>query len=325
MDLLTPTEARRLAFVRYLYQLGERQSREAEPIGATSLLIFHDAVELFLQLASEKVNAGKREPSFIEYWDLIRQELPGEAALSQKEAMRRLNKSRVALKHHGTLPSRLALEEFRASVTAFFEDNTPTVFGVEFSDISMIEFVEPEEARRRLETAQHHLAQGNLLKGSSEAAIAFNAMLDDYEDRKRDRFHRSPFLFSQEMRGLDSFFMRLATGSASRGGGDQLTQRLAEFINKTKASLDSMGNALKVMALGIDYRRYSRFRMLAGTATRMAGGSYRTYRPQDSLGEDSLTPEDVRFCIDFVIEAAITLQEFDYTTPAAAIEREAKR
>jgi len=43
-----------------------------------------------------------------------------------------MNKARVALKHHGTFPSRLDIESFRASTASLSEDNTPLVFGVSF-------------------------------------------------------------------------------------------------------------------------------------------------------------------------------------------------
>lgn len=54
------SETRRLAFIRYLYLVGERQSRHPEPFGSAALLTFHDAVELFLQLASEKLDASSK-------------------------------------------------------------------------------------------------------------------------------------------------------------------------------------------------------------------------------------------------------------------------
>ena len=48
----------RLALIRYLYNSAVEESRKPEPIGSTSILMFHDSIELFLQLASEHLNAG---------------------------------------------------------------------------------------------------------------------------------------------------------------------------------------------------------------------------------------------------------------------------
>jgi len=70
-----------------------------------------------LQISSEHLDIprGKQEPHFMEYWDLnlIKQGLQKkemEGELTQKESMRRLNRARVALKHHGTMPSKLDIE-----------------------------------------------------------------------------------------------------------------------------------------------------------------------------------------------------------------------
>jgi len=46
---------RRLAFVRYVHGLATDQSRQPEPQRAAALLTFHDAVEFWLRLASERL------------------------------------------------------------------------------------------------------------------------------------------------------------------------------------------------------------------------------------------------------------------------------
>lgn len=64
--------------------------------------------------------------------------------------MRRLNRARVALKHHGTMPSKLDIEAFRGSTTNFFEDNTGIVFGIRFTDISLVDLVQCKDAKNNL-------------------------------------------------------------------------------------------------------------------------------------------------------------------------------
>ncbi|MCD6344223.1 MAG: hypothetical protein J7M17_01270, partial [Anaerolineae bacterium] len=152
LDTIT---VRRLAFIKYIYQLGLQQSGMLEPLHGVALLTFHDAAELFLQVASEYLNAGAKQANFMDYWELLSKKLPTE--LGHKEAMRRLNKARVALKHHGTLPSKLDVEAFRATITNFFTDNTPLVFGFPFTAISLTDFVQPAEARDNLKEAERLL------------------------------------------------------------------------------------------------------------------------------------------------------------------------
>ena len=62
-------------------------------------------------------------------------------ALPQYAGMKRLNAARIALKHHSILPSRMALDEAVAVVRLFFEEATPTVFGVPFESISLFDFI----------------------------------------------------------------------------------------------------------------------------------------------------------------------------------------
>src|SRR6266571_312990 len=89
---------RRLALIRHLYRLGVVQSRLPAPLSAISILIFHDGVELFLQLASEALDAEtKSKMEFMDYWGPISKKLPG-GELGMNEAMRRLNKARVGFK-----------------------------------------------------------------------------------------------------------------------------------------------------------------------------------------------------------------------------------
>ena len=313
MDLDTIT-IRRLAFIKYIYQLGLQQSEMPEPLHGVALLTFHDAAELFLQVASEYLNTGAKQANFMDYWELLSKKLPTE--LGHKEAMRRLNKARVALKHHGTLPSKLDVEAFRATITNFFMDNTPLIFGIPFTAISLTDFVQPAEARDNLKEAERLLEEGQLIDALDKVALAFQQMLDDYEARKRDRFHRSPFFFGRDLTFYDSFSMGIGR---SRHFADERQRleyehQLAEFVDRVKESLEAIQEAIKILAMGIDYRRYTRFKFFTPHIVRVMSGDYIIHR---SRNQEEAAAEDVRFCIDFVVETAIKLQEFDYSLSSA--------
>ncbi|KKL10745.1 hypothetical protein LCGC14_2552760 [marine sediment metagenome] len=293
---------RRLAFIRYLYQTAISQSQHPVPLCCASLLTMHDAVELFLQLASEHLNVGEDRTPFMGYWEMLAQAIGDE--LGQKESMRRLNKARVAIKHHGTFPSQLDLEAFRGSTTSFFEDNTPLVFGVAITDVSLIEYVNPEIARTLLKKAEVLLEASDTQGALENLALSFAEMIDDYASRKRQGFSPSPFYFGQDLTSLDSFGMGL--GSTVTG--------LGAFVDRVKESIESMQEAIRILALGLDYRKYSRFRQLIPKVTKMRSGQYHIGgRPSR---ESVPSVEDVRFCLDFVIECSLALAEFDYTVPA---------
>jgi hypothetical protein len=127
----------RLAFIQYLARLAAQKSKEPEPYCWVSILNFHDAVELFLELAAEKlkVTKGSKELRFGEYWGIINPILKsnGKDELTQRIQIDKLNEVRIALKHHGTPPSKSAIEEARINIANFLEENTKTVFDMEFS------------------------------------------------------------------------------------------------------------------------------------------------------------------------------------------------
>jgi len=116
---------KRLAFIKYLLNQANNASHFPEPLSSSSILSFHDAVELFLHLCAEQYNLNTKNISFIEYWEKLKPPLStaNKPELTQKESMRRLNDARVSLKHHGTLPSKLDIDNFRVICNTFFEEN----------------------------------------------------------------------------------------------------------------------------------------------------------------------------------------------------------
>jgi len=302
--MLDHNTVRRLAFIRYLYLTGAAQSRAPAPLNCASILTLHDSVELFFQLASERLNAGTAKTQFMEYWDILNERLDS-GELEQRESMRRLNNARVALKHHGTLPSDLDIEAFRASTTAFFQGNTPIVFELTLDEVSLIEFVNPDSARAKLREAQDAIREGDVHAALDQIAIAFTEMIADYENRKRESYETSPFYFGRSLPLITS---------RSRGSGS-VDKKVADFMDTVKTSLETMQDAMKILALGIDYRKYSKLKRLTPYAWRALTGDMKTQWPLRDL--HAASAEDARFCIDFVVESALALSEFDYSVGSA--------
>jgi hypothetical protein len=296
--------AQRLAFTRYVFLLGFEQSYLPEPAGAVAILHFHDSVELFLQLASERFNVGKPRTQFMEYWDLIDPEL-GADRLAQRESMRRLNDARVSLKHHGTLPSALAIEQFRASVSSFFSENTPLVFGVHFERISMADLVRIDATRESLKRAEVFLEGGDLENAMVHVATAFAELIDQTNDAYRGHYGRSPFAFGHSFTFDRSFFNRGTVFNVER---DRVIDKLIEAV-------EAIQEPLRIMAMGIDYARYVRFRHLAPSAMRTMAGTYHVQIVQGLRGSPPCPPtlESCRYCLGFVVECALKLDSFDPT------------
>lgn len=294
--MLPEATMERLAFIRYFYNIAVEQSQQPEPVSSVSVLTFHDGIELFLQLACEHLDVGIKEPKFMEYWELLSPKLK-ECELAEKASMRRLNSSRVELKHHGTFPSKLSIEAFRASATNFFELNTPLVFGIEFGSISMVNLVQCVEARSSLKEAETLIQEGRTEDALDKIAIAFAEVVDDYENRRRDRFGDSPFFFGESLTFESSFFLGIKD------------QRFSRFVDKVKDSIEAIQSAMRILSLGLDYRRYAKFRLLTPYVLKIPDGPYHLSRRER---EKPASIDECRFCFDFVVESAIRLQQSEF-------------
>lgn len=137
-------------------------------------------------------------------------------------------------------------------------------------------------------------------------AIAYAEMIRDYEDRKRDRFHESPFYFGADLKFHDAFFLGLRRSESAE------VRKLGEFVDRAKVSIEAMQGAIKTLALGVDYRKYARFKRLTPQLQRVMSGDLVVQRPASGRAAPP-SADDARFCLDFVIESALALAEFDYS------------
>jgi hypothetical protein len=307
--MISAEETHRLALVKYYLEPGTQQAKHPEPLSSVAILLLHDATELFVQLAAEHLNAKtSKNTEFIGYWDAIATAL-GANELPKREAMKRMNAARVALKHAGTLPAHREISGFASMVNDFFDESTPLVFGVNLDSVSLCDLVICEPVRSGLKRAEDARKNGNLSEALGACATSFDDLVRDYERRKTERFGRSPFYFGGSMAFLSSSAMGI-----ERTGEDR---ELARFVDTVRESVEAMQEGLKVLSLGLDYRRYARFRLLTPAVLQLGRGA----RTLQWLRNTSLEPvklDEVSFCVSFVIESALRLQEFDYDLGSGA-------
>lgn len=85
-------------------------------------------------------------------------------------------------------------------------------------------------------------------------------------------------------------------------------RKLGEFVDKVKESISSMQSAIKILSLGFDYRKFTKFNLLTPSYTRTIGSYLLTERQSNKYNLD-----EVQWCFDYVIECCVTLQNFDYS------------
>lgn len=296
----SPDAIARLAFVRYVHTVGIEQSKQPEPMAALAVLSFHDCADLFLQLAAEHAEAsglGQHVP-LLRYFEPINAALGPGRHLQHEPGMRRLNTARNNLKHHSLGTTRRDVEQLRVTVAAFLQDNTRLVFGLDYDAISMVDLVACEPARVSLKEAETHLAKGEPEQAQSAVAVAFAQLIHDYERRATSRYGRSPFAFGESLAWEASF----------HHGGPAFSQP-GKIIN----SIVALQEGMKILGLGIDYRRYTKFRLLTPSVRRMGNDQYNVQIIASHPSRPAWPPalDACRFCFDFVIESAIRLQDFE--------------
>lgn len=293
---MTPTTLRRLALIKYMFEQGVAQSQQPSPLLVVALLHFQDAAELFLHLACEHHHVTvPKQTQFLDYWTL----LVGVGPVRQEPGMDRLNKARVAFKHHGNLPSDHDMEDFRVTATNFFTENTVILFGQTFDEISLVDLVTCKRAREYLKEAEGHWASNAGEKAREAIALAFSVLIRDYGERKKDpHWGSSPFDFGPRVR---------APSDPMR----EQSREQREFAKDTSEAIGALQAITSMLSFGLDYRKYALFSRLVPTVSWSIAET-----PMINRGmrvAPALQKADFDYCYNFVIECAVTLQRFDYT------------
>ena len=305
---LTRYQVERLALIQYLFKLGIQHAQEPGPQSSVAILLFHDAIELFLELASQKLDL-KPADNFMNYFSRIDEKLRPSPPLPQREGMRRLNNARNALKHKGLRPDRSDLEHYQNIVIRFFEEATPRIFEVDMASVSLVTVVRCETARQYLYAAEAAYRDNRTADGSGACAEAFDELISDYERRHGDRWGQSPFSSGRRLRDLRFFDEELS----------RVEKRFEKCIEDLNEAVNVLQERMRLLSLGLDYRRYVTFRQLTPKVWHVSATPSRQIDTPPNITVDQL-----QFCIGFVIDTALQLQvvEGDIGHPADGTEPE---
>jgi hypothetical protein len=273
---------KRLAFAKHLPALAHRQSRLSGQTASASVLLFHDAVDLFAQAAADHLGIGRKSNAqFLDYWDIV-------ALLTHKNEMMKLNTLRKNLKHHGVHPSLGDLEEMRVHVRGFLDVTAERIFGTKFSSISLIELVEPGAAREALTEAVTFLEQGDTKKAIERIAVAHMELLGLAEiEVVRPGF--LPHVQSPEGR---------------------------EIVRWAEGKLMALRESVFFLHYDLDPRDFRLLKSLSPHIVRVFSGALQI---RDHGGR-APAEEEVERCLDFVVESAIRVAEYRSGFPVEELE-----
>lgn len=317
---LSPQVVKRIAFIRFLYAQGMEQAARPQPLASTALLSFHDAVEMFLLLSAEHLGVAlSRGVNFDGYFTEIKN--GANLELPARPALRRMNNSRVNFKHHGSIPSTTDLEQFRADVTTFFTDASQLVFGVDFASVDMVDLVTQQGAVEKLRDAEKCAKHSDYVEALALLSEAFDELLEDYSNRKRSSIGSFPYKWWPP-EGYEGF--PYTSGLNSHDHDAQLVQWTEKIVDQTDQISDTlitMQRTMRVLAMGLDYRRYARFELLIPMIVRFADGR----RQVHTTSGLEINDDEYKFCRQFVIESALHLAEMDFDLDVHAIQQEHDR
>ena len=300
--VLGPLTMKRLAFIRMLFLQGIEQSQLPEPLNVMSVLTLHDASELFLVLAGEWLGADlpHGQVPFMKYWVYLDPaKLTGGVALSGERGMRRLNDLRNALKHGGAMPSATAVAQAREDVRRFLDDNARTVFGLSLEEIDMAEVVPQAQVRGKMRAATSAERSGDRRESMGLLAEACAAAL-------AREYSFGPFV-AKPLSTNEITAILWQPASPRRLQPRGAAHELAAQINTLTQAAREMQEGLQIMALGIDYRQFRRFQMIAPSITRQAGGRVeRRY-----LDESAPTTDELDYARQFVVTVALRMAELE--------------
>ena len=286
----------RLAKIKYLYKIGIEQSMQEGTFAGFSLLSFHDCAEMFLLLVAEE-HGDKIEENmpFMGFWNKYKD-------LSLIEPMRKLKDRRVNIKHKGLFPSKMDIEESRVAITNFLRENVFKQFKKDFDSISLADLIDYPNIKEYVINAEMCLNQNDLYSSLVNAKIGFEELLSTYESDKR-QWRESIFSVGERI-GKD---YRNLVSSSKEG--------LRWFEQVTRTTND-VRRILKVSALGIDYKKYALFDFITPKIleTCRTGKDKYVHDSKDNFEKTrNITAQDCQFCIDFVIDSALKLQEFQFS------------
>jgi hypothetical protein len=157
-----------------------------------------------------------------------------------------------------------------------------------------------------MEEAVRLKEQGDIEGSLAKIAVAFDKVIDVHRQGTRLFFAEQwPYFIRDHAKPS-----RFRPGTLRKIENAEINEVLSElvfqsdFLGKT---VFEMVRASNISVLGLDYRRYTRFKHLVPWAQKMADGSY-SVTAHPIPHQPHVTEGDSRFCLDFVVDASIRTQ-----------------
>lgn len=290
------TKMRRLSLAKYLIEIGSINSKNNLPFAVTSILNFHDAIEIILDLIAED-NGYKSKYQFMELVNQVNEILTNheKEIISQTGSLDKLNKKRVALKHSGSFPSKMDIQEAQIVTLGFFEEICEKYFEITPREINLIYLLNDSTTKEYLLKVNVNDDMDNIVVNLS---LAFEYLIKDFEDTKSAPLRKSPYkVFKHQQPSVNTMKIE--------------DKKLKDYVKTTNENLKLLEEHVKILSLGFDFNKYAQFRLYVPKATWVAPGEFEAV----PIGNENLDESQINFCINFIIECALKLYSVDFEVP----------
>jgi hypothetical protein len=304
----------RLELIKYSLDRALEISSENVPGAYISVLLFHDAIEWLLQTGAMylNINLGSKQPGLMEWWEIYRQQASPSIELIMSDQIKELNEVRREFKHRGIEPSSVVINRIRENAIHFAQEFVPVVFSISYNHIDLAHLVLYSKTREKLTLALKYWQEGNKTESRNQLAIAFAVLINEYENKLISIMGHSPHNIGHDFFGssANNIFHRPLTYYQHTKASDSVfndvrIDRLKNFVDNTNKSIGQMRDVLRIVSLGINYRKYKIFRWLTPSVYMDQNGEYII---QYSAQVNEMTQQNHDFCRMYIIECALHLQ-----------------
>jgi hypothetical protein len=302
---------KRLTYAKYLYYTSIDQIRSTSPIvAAEALLRIHDAIEIFQRFVLDSLNVNvPNDLKFMEFWERVKIATTKEPPYKNRVAL--LNDMRGGFKHKAICPNPADLRDVAAVIQPFFAEVCRDFLGVDFDKVSLADLVDDDRARERLHKADDLIESQNYGEALSEIAIALHIVL-------AQKYPRSPWASTSDLLDTGPSSDRPPRipyhryGNVLSGAGD-LIHKIEEGFEKLHDRISRQADLLEMLIWRIDLQEYSKFAQFAPYVSETGGGNF--YVVQRGGMQRPLTKRDARFCFQFVLDSALSIQQQKHELP----------
>jgi|GEM_PF-2733072 len=290
---------KRLSFAKFLVSMGNLNSENVIPFSATAILNYHDAIEFLFDLILEEKGMSSNDFSFMTCFDKINKiiEDSDKTPSSLRGSLEKLKNRRVNLKHKGSFPSENDIQEAKSLTENLFNELCDKIYSLNYEEINLIYLLNDSKTKDYLLQINKTDDDKDIIKNLS---LAFEFLLKNYENTKKTIYMKSPYQFLKR-KPKTSSDLKLNSKDPMK-----------KFVDELNDNLFSLEKNLKILAFGINFNQYAKFRSIVPDVIWFLGSR----EPEVMFrGDETINVNELNFCLNFIIESALRLQQFDFEIP----------